>query len=94
VHDLKIKIDEISQKMVERAKNLNKNAITTRRDPEILKLWNKLCQHHMEAIAICKSFESLPQVCTAVLRPLGCVEIMHLSDEETCCSRYLNRVGL
>lgn len=94
VHDLKTRIDEISQKIINRAKSLNRNVITTRTDSEILQLWNQLCQYHMEAIAICKSLgDERPLVCSAVLKPLGCVEIMHLSDEETCCTRYLERVG-
>jgi hypothetical protein len=95
VHDLKAQIDEISQKMINRAKSLNRNVITTRKDSEILQLWNQLCQYHMEAIAICKSLgDERPHACSAVLKPLGCVEIMHLSDEETCCTRYLERVSL
>ncbi|MFX1465530.1 MAG: hypothetical protein ACFFA5_03565 [Promethearchaeota archaeon] len=95
VHELKAKIDKISLKMIERSKNLNRNVIKTRKDPEILQLWNQLCQYHMEAIAICKSMDGdRPIVCSSVLKPLGCVEIMHLSDEKTCCSRYLERVGL
>jgi hypothetical protein len=94
VNELKTKIDTISEKMIIRARNLNKTVIKTRTDPEILRLWDQLCQYHMEAIAICTSMgDERPLACSAVLKPLGCVEILHLSDEETCCSRSLERAG-
>jgi hypothetical protein len=94
VHELKEKIEDISQKMIARAKSLSANVMKTRQDPEILQLWNQLCQYHMQAISLCMTFQNKPKVCSAVLKPLGCVEIMHLSDEETCCNRYLKRVDV
>jgi hypothetical protein len=93
VHVLKTKLEDLSQRMLTRAKSLKTNVMSIRKDPEILQLWNQLCQHHMEAIVLCTSFDERPRVCSAVLRPLGCVEIMHLSDEQTCCSKFLKRVS-
>jgi len=94
VHELKTKLEDLSQKMITRAKSLNTNVMSIRKDPEILQLWDQLCRFHMEAIVLCTTlFDERPQACSAVLKPLGCVEIMHLSDEQTCCSKFLKQVA-
>jgi len=92
VLELKTTLEDISQKMIKRAKRLNANVI--RKDPEIIQFWDQLCRYHMEAIVLCTTFfDDPPQICSAILKPLGCVEIIHLSDEETCCSKFLKQVG-
>jgi len=50
----------------------------------------------MKAMVICEydsmCNKELAKVCDEILRPRACVEALHLSEEETCCGRFLKRV--
>lgn len=95
IYTLKTKLDDASEELMKRVNTLNSNVMEIRKDPEVIKIWNSLCQLHRLAIALCTSMgDTIPDICALVLQPQGCVERLHLSDEETCCNRFLEKRGI
>ncbi len=94
LRDLKNEIDKVSVQIAKRAGEIEGDVMTVRSDPQIKKLWNRLCRLHMEAMVTCKSDQVLEgsEVCMLISRPQACIDILHLSDEETCCGRLLRRM--
>ena len=94
---LKEEIDQTSEELRREASRIKGDVITVRNDPKVQKIWNRLCQLHMKAMVICefdsKNIRGLEKVCEAILRPTACIETLHLSEEETCCGRFLKRIG-
>ena len=68
-----------------------------RNHPEIRKIWNSLCKAHMKAMVICidrpPRDSKMAKLCDEIERPRACIEALHLSEEETCCGRFMNRIG-
>jgi len=97
IHKLKEDIDRVSDELIKKANEIGGDVITTRNHPEIKKIWNKLCILHMKAMVSCEydlmSKEELAKVCEEILQPRACIEALHLSEEETCCARFLRRIG-
>ncbi len=83
---------KISRQMEQRVETINADVITARKDPEIVRLWNKLCMLHQRGLFILEKYEKTnPELCDIIKEPQACVRFLHLSEEETCCSRYLKR---
>jgi len=86
-------MQKISEKIEERVNEVNSDIMTTRKDPEVKKLWNELCMLHMKGIIICHDEPNQdPDLLNFVTRPQACINFLHLTEEETCCQRYLSRL--
>jgi hypothetical protein len=94
---LKEEIDQTSDELRREASRIKGDVIAVRNDPKVQKIWNKLCRLHMKAMVICefdsKNVRGMEKVCEAILHPTACIETLHLSEEETCCGRFLKRIG-
>jgi hypothetical protein len=89
------RMKEISDQIERRVKHLNLDVISTRRDPEIRSLWDKLCLLHMRGIVICEEEYAgeKPTACAYVEEPQACVKFLQLAEEQTCCGRLLKRLN-
>src|SRR3990170_2309860 len=93
LEEITSRMEELSTRISERAKELDADVMTLRNDPQIKALWNRLCILHMRATVICDEYtdKSKPGLCAMVERPQACVEVLHLAEEETCCGRFMRR---
>jgi hypothetical protein len=94
LQDVSNEINEVCEKISKRAKEINADVMTVRNDPEIKALWNRLCLLHMKAVVTCEEIEEdkRPQICSTIeQRPPACVEVLTLSEEQSCPSRYFKR---
>ena len=83
---------KISKQIEARVETINADVITTRKDPEIVRLWNKLCILHLRGLLLLEKYEkSNPELCEIIKEPQACIAFLHLTEEETCCNRYLKR---
>ncbi len=93
---LKEEIDKVSDELTKKVRAINADVITTRENPEVKEIWNRLCRLHMKAVVSCEydpsKDEQMAKLCQEILRPKACVEALHLSEEETCCGRFLKRL--
>ena len=93
---LRDEINKVSDELASGMIRLNADVLTARDDPEIRKIWSRLCRLHMKAMVICefdsKHVRGLEKVCEGILHPTACIETLHLSEEETCCGRFLKRI--
>ena len=89
------RMKEISGDIETRINQLDADVISTRKDPLIRNLWNKLCLLHMRGLVICESEydKDKPEICSYIAKPQACVKFLQLTEEETCCNRLLNRVS-
>jgi len=86
------KMKNISQDIESRVRALDLDIISTRNDPQVKTLWNKLCMLHMRGVVICEDFgEDKPAACSYIYKPQACVQVLHLTEEETCCNRFFKR---
>lgn len=96
IYRLKEEIDKVSDELIKKANEIGGDVISIRNNPEIKKIWNKLCRLHMKAIVSCEydamHKEELAKVCKLLMQPRACIEVLHLSEEETCCGRFLRRI--
>lgn len=93
---LKEEIDKVSDELTKKVNSIDGDVITIRNNPEVREIWNRLCRLHMKAVVSCEydtvGNEEMAKLCEKVLRPRACVEALHLSEEETCCGRFLKRI--
>ncbi len=93
---LKEEMDRVSDELTKKARTIDGNVIIIRNHPEVREIWNRLCLLHMQAIVSCEYDtvinEEMAKVCEDVLQPRACIEALHLSEEETCCGRFLKRM--
>lgn len=93
---LREEMDRVSEELTRKVRTINADVITTRNHPEVREIWNRLCRLHMKAVVSCEydniADEEMAKVCEVVLRPRACVEALHLSEEETCCGRFLGSI--
>jgi len=93
---LKEEMDKVSDELTEKVRTIDGNVITIRNHPEVKEIWNRLCRLHMKAVVSCEydtiGDKELAKVCEEVVRPRACIEALHLSEEETCCGRFLKRM--
>ena len=98
-HSLSDNLDKIVENMKSLSKEietkvraLNLDVISTRNDPDVRRLWNKLCLLHMRGVVICEEFgEDKPAACSYIHQPQACIQVLHLTEEETCCNRFFKR---
>ena len=94
--ELKEEIDKLSHALLAKASQVGGDVLFKRDHPEIRKIWNNLCKAHMKAMVVC--IDRAPQdskmatLCDEIERPRACIEALHLSEEETCCGRFMNRM--
>ena len=83
----------ISEKIESRVRTLNLDVISMRNDPDVKRLWNKLCLLHMSGVVICEQEfgEDKPAACSYIYQPQACIQVLHLTEEETCCNRFYQR---
>jgi hypothetical protein len=93
---LKREIDLVSGELTKKAGSIDADVITIRNDPEIRKIWNRLCRLHMKGVIACefdpKGNKETVRICEEILQPRACIDALHLSEEETCCGRFLKRI--
>jgi hypothetical protein len=89
-------MDDISKAISQRSKELDADVMTTRRDPTVKKLWDKLCTLHTRALSLCEEYEDdgRPSYCARFERPQACIEVLHLAEEETCCSLNIRQMEM
>jgi len=85
---------KISEEIESRVKTLDVDVISTRNDPTIKNLWNKLCILHMKGTVICEQEygEDKPGACGYIYQPQACIQVLHLTEEQTCCNRLYKRL--
>jgi hypothetical protein len=95
---LKEEIDQTSDELRREASRITGDVVAVRNDRKVQKIWSKLCRLHMKAMVICefdfKHVRGMEKVCEGILHPTACIETLHLSEEETCCGRFLKRIGV
>jgi len=93
---LKGEMDKVSDELTKKVSSIDGDVMTIRNNPEVREIWNKLCRLHMKAVVSCEydgsDNEEMAKLCERVLQPRACVEALHLSEEETCCGRFLRRI--
>jgi len=84
--------DELSRKVT----SLGVDVLTARDDPDVRSVWSRLCRLHMKAMVSCEydpiNHEQVAKICEELSRPRACVKLLQLSEEETCCARFLKRL--
>ena len=95
VNQIAERMRKISDQIEKRVRELDLDIMSTRRDPEVKSLWNKLCLLHMRGIVICEEEYSgeRPQACNYIEKPQACIKTLQLAEEQTCCGRLLNRLN-
>jgi hypothetical protein len=95
VNQIADRMREISDQIERRVNELDLDIMSTRRDPEVKSLWNRLCLLHMRGIVICEEEYrgERPEACLYIEKPQACVKILQLAEEQTCCNRLLNRLS-
>ncbi len=93
---LKEEMDRISEELTKKVRTIDADVITTRNNPEVREIWNRLCRLHMKAVVSCefdpKDNKETARICEEIIQPRACIEALHLSEEETCCGRFLKRI--
>lgn len=96
IFKLKQEMDKVSDELMKKVETISGDVMTIRNHPEVKEIWNKLCRLHMKAVVSCEydamGDQKMAKICEEILRPRACVEVLHLSEEETCCGRFLERV--
>lgn len=90
---IKDEMNRLSVKLTSRVNEISGDIITIRSDPIVTDLWHSLCRNHRKAMLLCTGMEkNKPQVCAALEKNPACVEMLHLSEEETCCEVFKRRL--
>ena len=83
------KMKELSTELREKAAKTGiENKIAIRKDPEIIKLWRKLCVLHMRSLVICEETGYSDNACMFIREPQVCQTVLGIPREETCCGRF------
>jgi hypothetical protein len=89
IQQIVAKIKELSILLEEKAEELgleNKNAL--RANPEILKIWRRICVLHMRGLVICDESGYSDVACMYIREPQACERVLGVPREETCCGRF------
>ena len=90
---LRDEINKVSDELTTSIKRLNVDILTARNDPKIRMIWSRLCRLHMKAMVSCAydpiNHEALAKICEELTQPRACVKALQLSEEQTCCARFL-----
>ena len=93
LNNLNREMSDLSTKMSTRINEMEGDVITKRNDLIVNSLWQDLCERHRRAMLICASMgNEKPGICSLLEMPQKCVEVLHLSAEETCCTRALAHI--
>ena len=94
---LRDEINKVSDELTSSIKRLNGDVITARHNPEIRNIWGRLCRLHMKAMVSCTydpiNHDALAKICEELTEPRVCVEVLQLSEEQTCCARFLRTIA-
>ena len=89
--------DRVSDELVEKVSSLDGDIITIRNDPDVKVIWNKLCRLHMKAMVSCEydpiNREEIARLCQELSKPRICITLLKLSEEQTCCSKFLEKIS-
>ena len=90
---IKDEMNRLSAKLTSRVNEISGDIITIRNDPIVTDLWRSLCSNHRKAMLLCAGMEeNKPEVCAVLEKNPVCVEMLHLSEEETCCEVFKRRL--
>jgi len=80
---------EITAEIEDRAGEMGtKNGRVLREDPQIRRLWRKLCVLHMRGLVVCEETGYNSEACMFIKEPQACQRILEIPREETCCGRF------
>ena len=83
------KIKELSALLEEKAKELGlEDKIALRANPEIVKIWRKICVLHMRGLVICEESDYSDVACMFIREPQACERVLGVPREDTCCGRF------
>lgn len=81
------RMQAISDKIEKRVVEVDADIISTRKDPEVVKNWDKLCLLHMEGLSFLRKCDDPdPRLKAYMLNHQTCINFLHLTEEQTCCS--------
>ncbi len=83
------RMKELSEMLEDKAKEVGfENKIALRANPEIVRIWRKLCVLHMRSLLICEETGYSDSACMFIREPQACERILGVPREETCCGRF------
>jgi hypothetical protein len=96
IRKIRTEMDKVSNELTEKVSSIDGDVITIRSNAEVKEIWNRLCRLHMKAVVSCEydgsDNDEMAKLCEEVLQPRACIDALHLSEEETCCGRFLKRI--
>jgi len=94
---LRDEINRVSDELTSSIRKLNADVLTARTDPEIQKIWGRLCRLHMKAMVSCAydpiNHDTVAKICKELTQPRACVNVLRLSEEQTCCARFFGTIA-
>ena len=89
IQEIVKRMKEITAEIENRAKEMNtKKGRVLRADPQIKRLWRKLCVFHMRGLVICEEIGYNTEACMFIREPQACQKILEIPREQTCCGRF------
>jgi hypothetical protein len=89
IQEIVERMKEITIEIEGRAKALGmKKGLVLRADPQIKRLWRKLCVLHMRGLVVCEETGYNTEACMFIKEPQACQKILEIPREETCCGRF------
>jgi len=90
-------INRVSDELTHKISHLGTDIMTTRNNPEIRSIWNRLCRLHMKAMVSCQydptNQEEITKLCHELSKPRACIKLLQLSEETTCCAKFLHQIS-
>ncbi|MCW4049885.1 MAG: hypothetical protein NWE89_09135 [Candidatus Bathyarchaeota archaeon] len=89
IQEMVERMKEITAEIENRAKEIGtKKGRFLRADPQINRLWRKLCVLHMRGLVICEEIGYNTKACMFIREPQACQKVLEIPREETCCGRF------
>jgi hypothetical protein len=89
IQEIVDRMREITAEIEDRAGEMGtKNGRVLREDPQIRRLWHKLCVLHMRGLVVCEETGYNSEACMFIKEPQACQRILEIPREETCCGRF------
>ena len=90
---LRDEITKVSDELTASIKSLGGDVIAARNDAGIQSIRKRLCRLHKKAMVSGAydpvQHEDAAKICEELTQPRTCVKALQLSEEQTCCSRFL-----
>jgi len=90
---LRDEIRKVSDELTASIKTLDGDIVAARNDPVIQSIRDRLCRLHKKAMVTCAydliQHEDVARICEELAQPRACIKALQLSEEQTCCSRFL-----